>query len=210
MIIAVFGATGRVARPILDEALDRGHEVTAVTREPAHVSLRSHGNLRVEQGDILAGVKDAVTGHDAVISAIGPPRGTDGRLVVEAAHSLVRGLMEASVPRLLVVGSAGTLEVTPGTRYLDTVEFPDTARQAASAHLAALTVYSESQLDWTVLSPAEEFNPGERTKRYRTVAGTLIRDDYAKSWISFEDYAIALIDEAENPNFLRRHMSVGY
>lgn len=210
MKFAIYGATGRVARPILDEALARGHEATAVTRHPDRAPLRSRRKLRVKQGEILTGVADVVTGHDVVINAVGPPRGSDGSLLIEAARALVRGLMDASVRRLLVVGGAGTLEVAPGVRYLDTAEFPDAARQAASAHLAALKVYSESPLDWTVLSPAAEFDSGERTQRYRTSPGMLIRDDTTRSWISFEDYAIAMIDEAENPRFLRTHMAVGY
>lgn len=210
MKIALYGATGRVARPILDEALARGHEVTAITRDSARASLPSHEKLRVEQGDIITGVADVVRGHDVVISAIGPPRGSDGRLLVQAANALVRGLTDGAVRRLLVVGGAGTLEVAPGVRYLDTAEFPDAAKPASSAHLAALFVYSASPLDWTILSPAAEFNPGERTQRYRTRLGILVKDEYGKSWISFEDYAIAMIHEAENAKFLRAHVGVGY
>jgi putative NADH-flavin reductase len=116
----------------------------------------------------------------------------------------------ASVRRLIVVGGAGTLEVAPGVKYLDTLEFPEQARTAASAHLAAWKVYSQSQLEWTVVSPAAEFMPGERTGRYRTAEGMLIKDHEGNSRISFEDYAIALLDEVENPKFLRKHMAVGY
>jgi putative NADH-flavin reductase len=210
MKIALYGATGKVARPILDEALARGHEVTAVTRDPSRAPLPSHVNLQVEQGDILIGVTGVVRGHDVVISAIGAPRGSDGGLLIKAAHSLIRGLNGASMRRLLVVGGAGILEVARGVRYLDTPEFPAEARPASSAHLEALKVYSESQLDWTVVSPAAEFKPGERTGRFRKSSGMLIRDKEAKSRISFEDYAIAMVDEAENPKFMRSHMAVGY
>lgn len=120
MKIVLYGATGKVALPILDEALARGHEVTAVTRDPSRAPLPSHGNLRVEQGDILIGVAGVVRGHNVVISAIGAPRGSGGGLLINAAHSLIRGLNEASIRRLLVVGGAGILEVSPGVRYLDT------------------------------------------------------------------------------------------
>lgn len=108
--IALYGSAGRVARPILDEALTRGHEVTAITRNPDAAPFSSHANLRIEQGDILVGVADVVRDHDVVINAIGPPRGSDGRLLIEAAHSLIRGLRGASIRRLLIVGGAGTLE----------------------------------------------------------------------------------------------------
>lgn len=208
--IALYGSAGRVARPILDEALTRGHEVTAITRNPDAAPFSSHANLRIEQGDILVGVADVVRDHDVVINAIGPPRGSDGRLLIEAAHSLIRGLRGASIRRLLIVGGAGTLEVVPGVRLLDTAEFPSAARPTASAHLAALEVYSASQLDWTVVSPAAGFNPGQRTGQYRTTADMLIRDKEPRSWISFEDYAVAMIDEVEHPEFLQRQMAVGY
>ena len=210
MNIALYGATGKVARPVLDEALARGHKVTAITRDPSREPLPSHGNLKVEQGDILIDVTGVVRGHDVVISAIGAPRGSSGGLLIKAAHSLIRGLDGASIRRLLVVGGAGILEVSPGVRYLDTPEFPAEALPASSAHLEALKSYSESQLDWTVVSPAAEFKPGERTGRYRTAGGMLIRDKEGKSRISFEDYAIAMIDEAENPKFMGKHMAVGY
>lgn len=210
MKIALYGATGKVAQPILHEALSRGHEVTAVSRAPSRSALPSHRKLRVEQGDVLAGVSGLVKGHDVVLSAIGPPSGSDADLLVKAAHSLISGLKDASIRRLLIVGGAGTLEVAPGVRYLDTPEFPAQVRPASLAHLEAMIVYSESQLDWTVVSPGAEFGPGERTGRYRTAPGTLMRDTDGRSRISFADYAIAMIDEIENPKFLRRHMAVGY
>ncbi len=210
MKIVLYGATGKVAWPILNEALARGHQVTAVTRGPGQARFPSHGNLTVEQGDILIGVRDMVGSHDVVISAIGAPKGSDGSLISKAAHALIRGMTRASVQRLLVVGGAGILEVTPGVRFQDTPEYPAAARPASSAHLEALMIYSKSQLNWTVVSPAADFKPGERTGRYRTAAGVLIKDEVGKSRISFEDYAIAMIDEAENPNFLKKHMAVGY
>ncbi len=210
MRIALFGATGRVARPILGEALARGHQLTAVTRDASRARLPSHENLRIVEGDVLFDVTDVASGLDAVISAIGAPRGSSGELLVEAAHSFVEGLNEAGVRRLLVVGGAGTLEEQPGLRHLDSPEFPVEARPTSEAHLEALKVYASSQLDWTVISPAAEFKPGERTGRYRTSEGMLIRDEEGNSKISFEDYAIATIDEVENPKFLRTHMAVGY
>ena len=102
------------------------------------------------------------------------------------------------------------LEAEPGLRHMDTPEFSVEARPTSEAHLRALKVYSSSHLDWTVLSPAAEFKPGERTERYRTSEGKLIRDEEGNCWISFEDYAIAMIDEVENPKFLRKHMAVAY
>lgn len=208
MKIAIFGAGGTIGRRVAREALSREHEATAVARDPARLDL-SHERLRSVKGDALdpAGVAAAVSGHDAVISAVGP-RGGAPRVVVDAARSLVEGTRRAGVRRLLVVGGAGSLEVAPGRQLVDTPGFPAAWKPVALAHREALGVYRTADLDWTYLSPAALIEPGPRTGRYRSGTAQLVVGAKGESRISAEDLAAALLDELERPRFVRKRLTV--
>jgi uncharacterized protein len=208
MRVALFGAGGVIGKRITQEALRRGHRVTAVGRDPANLESPSNG-LTVLRGDVLepVGVARAVVGHDAVISAVGPSAGPVDMLV-RAAHSLIEGLTRARVRRLLVVGGAGSLEVAPGIQLVDTPDFPAAWRPVALAHREALAVYRTADLDWTYFSPAALIEPGERTGRYRTGRDQLLVNTEGKSRISAEDLAVALVDELEHPRHLRERITV--
>jgi putative NADH-flavin reductase len=213
MNIALFGANGTIGQRILQEALSRGHNVTAIIRNPSKLQI-TNPDLIVIKGDVLdpASVAETVTGHDAVISAIGPAHdgSSQADFLLKAAHSLIDGLNRTSVRRLLIVGGAGSLEVAPGLRLLDTPDFPPAWRGSANAHADALEIYKTAHLDWTYLSPAAFIQPGERTGTYRTGTDQLVTDAEGKSHISAEDYAVALIDELENQKFNRRRFTVAY
>src|SRR5690348_4139070 len=142
MKIALFGASGTIGQRILQEALARGHEVTALVRNPARLKI-TDPRLSVREINVLepASVTQAVTGHDIVISAIGPASNQGEEVVVETARSLLEGVSRAEVPRLLVVGGAGSLEVAPGVRLMDTPDFPAAWKGIAQAHADALAVY---------------------------------------------------------------------
>ncbi len=212
MRIALFGATGRIGQRILQEALTRGHEVTAIIRNPARVSSTSPRLKRVK-GDVLDTTRIAATvvGHEVVISAIGPRIDADPHMLVEAAHSLLAGLKKAGVKRLLVVGGSGSLEVSPGKQFVDKPDFPMARKPIAMAQLAALEAYRrDGTLDWTYISPPASIEPGQRTGKYRTGSDQLLTDEQGRSFISMEDYAFALVDEVENPMFIRRRFTVAY
>ncbi len=210
MKLALFGITGRIGSRIALEALARGHRVTAVVRDPARLPF-SHELLTAVTGDVLdpAGIAAAVAGHDAVLSAIGPTVESKAEMLVQAAVSLVAGLKRACVRRL-VVGGAGSLEVAPGLQLVDTTDFPKDLLAPALAHRDALDVYRTADLDWTFVSPATLIEPGERSGRYRTGTDQLLTDEKGMSRISMEDYAVAFIDEVEQPRFIRRRMTVAY
>lgn len=212
MKIALFGAGGTIGSRIAREAVSRGHQVTAVARKPEQLTPPASG-IQVVQGDVLdpASVAAAVAGSDLVISAIGPglPDG-DPQLVVTAAHSLIDGVKRAGVRRLLVVGGAGSLEVGRGMLLVDTPGFPPGWKPIALAHSEALDVYRTADLDWTYVSPAALIEPGERTGHYRTGTDQLLTDEKGHSRISAEDYAVAMLDEAEHPQFVRRRMTAAY
>jgi len=212
MKIALFGASGTIGQRILDEALRRGHTVTALVRDPSRLTGR--GGLQVRAGNVLDpnSVASAVAGHDAVVSAFGPGAGQDPQTVVQAARALIAGLKAAGVKRLVVVGGAGSLEVAPGVQLVDSPRFPAAWKPVALAHRDALNVYRAEggELDWTNFSPAALIQPGERTGKYRLGGDQLVTDAEGQSRISAEDYTVALLDELEKPRHVRQRFTAAY
>lgn len=211
MKIAVFGITGRIGSRIAQEALSRGHEVTGIARDPTKVNL-SHPKLRVTQGDATdpASVAATMSGHDVTVSAVGPDmqKGV-GTLLVDAAHSLIEGAKRARAGRLVIVGGAGSLEVAPGVKLMDSPQFPADWKPIARSHADALDAYRrEKSLEWTYLSPAAMIEPGKRTGSYRTGDEKLLSDAQGNSRISMEDFAVALLDEVEKPRHTRKRFTV--
>src|SRR5437773_1384317 len=137
MRIVLYGANGMLGQRIFKEALDRKHQVTAVTRDPSHVTAPPGAEVR--QGDVLdvGSIMEIAKGQDAIISAVGPPHGGDHSIVVAAARSLIAAAPRASV-RLITVGGAATLEVAPGVQLIDTPYLPPEWKESALAHREAL------------------------------------------------------------------------
>jgi len=212
MKIAVFAAAGRIGSRIVNEALNRGHAVTAVVRHPENYTL-IHQHLKVAKADLFNS-QDVETGafdQDAVVSAYSPAKGIPASTITEVAIPLINGLKQAHVKRLLIVGGAGSLEVSPGVQLVDTPDFPAEYKSVSLAHREALKLYQrEKELNWTFVSPSAEIYPGERTGKFRTGTNQLLTDAQGRSHISMEDYAVAFIDEIENPMHIREVMTVGY
>ncbi|MES4908653.1 MULTISPECIES: NAD(P)H-binding protein [unclassified Streptomyces] len=213
--IAVFGANGTIGSAIVREALDRGHTVTAVVRDPAKVTER-HANLTVTTGDVLdaQSVAAAAKDHDVLVSAVG---GGDGpghiATIKPAAVALTEGLrtLGGQAPRLITVGGAGSLRTPDGKQVWDAPGLPDFLLQIMHAHGDALDYYrTVTDVDWTNISPAAMIEPGTRTGSYRTALDDLITDDDGNSTITVEDYAVALLDEIEQPSHRRQRFTVGY
>jgi putative NADH-flavin reductase len=216
MKLVLFGATGNVGRRIAAEAANRGHTVVGVVRDPAAVASPDP-RVTLVQGDATdaASVASVVQGADAVVSAISPrpnPRGLPQPSLAENARALISGLREAGVGRVLYVGGASTLEIAPGRQLLDEPSFPEAYKAEALEGREALGIWrSEAQgLDWAFLSPAIEIGPGERTGTYRTTGEQLLFDANGKSFISFGDYAVAVLDELERPKHVRQRFGVAY
>ena len=209
MNVTLFGATGHAGARILRELLARGHQVTAIVREPA--KLLSQPGLTVRKGDLseVAQIAAAVRGTMAVVSAYGPGLSSPGDLV-GATERLVAGLEQAGVLRLLMVGGAGSLEVAPGVQLIDSGYLPDEWKPIARAHREALEILKASELDWTSLCPAAYFEPGQRTGVFRLGKDNLVANEKGESRISMEDYAIAMVDELEKHEHSRQRFSVGY
>jgi putative NADH-flavin reductase len=203
MKVALIGATGNVGSRILTELLSRGHEVTGIARHPE--KLQPHVRLVAQRGDINdeAGLAQLLARHDAVISSV-KFQPVEPRILIEAVK-------RAGVKRLLVVGGAGSLEVAPNVQLVDTPDFPAAYKPEALAGRDFLNVLrDEREIDWTFLSPSALFVPGERTGKFRLGTDRLLVGANGESKISFEDYAIALVDELETPRHSRQRFTVGY
>ncbi|TWB19040.1 hypothetical protein FBZ89_10897 [Nitrospirillum amazonense] len=204
MKIALIGATGNVGTRILAELRRRGHTVTAIARDVAKV--RPQDGVTAKAGDTgdAAGLAPLLAGHDAVISST--------RFQGLDLSSLLSAIKSAGVKRLLMVGGAGSLEVAPGLALIDTPEFPAAYKVEAGAGRDVLNALRQGDtgVEWTFLSPSAFFFAGDRTGRFRLADDQLLVDATGKSQVSYEDFAVALVDEVENPAHANRRFTVGY
>lgn len=197
--IALFGATGTIGSRVLHEALRRGHRVTAVVRD--RKPEIHHPALSVVVGDVLDAdaLPGLIAGHDVVVSAVGGGDGPGHVATVEpAARALVAALrgLGAPPPRLIVVNGAGSLRAPSGRRVWDTPGLPGWLLQVMRSHGDALAyLRTVEDVPWTAVSPAATIEPGVRTGAYRTDLDRLVTDADGVSWISTEDFAVALVDE---------------
>lgn len=216
MKILLIGATGMIGSRIAAEALSRGHEVTAASRSGSADALPQHPKLTALALDasVADKVAQAAAGHDVVISAVSPPRdGSDPATPLLATYrSLTDGLRTAAVRRLVVVGGAGSLKTASGQDRVDTSDFPAMykAESLAQREVLRLLRAEVTDLDWTYVSPADEIAPGERTGTFRLGGDDLLTAEDGTSFISAEDYAVALVDEAENNSAIRRRITLAY
>jgi putative NADH-flavin reductase len=212
--ISVIGGNGMIGQRIVREALDRGHHVTVIVRDPSRVDAR-HERLQLRQGDVLdrEQISDLIAGQDVVVNAVGSARAKmgDPSLYRKAAESLVSVLraLGKKAPRLIVVGGVGSLKRASGQLVLDQV--PPERKPEHLGQKAALDYYiTVDDVSWTYVSPPGGILPGERTGVFRLGDDTLIVNDKGESRISMEDYAVAIVDEAENPRHTGRRFTVGY
>lgn len=213
MKIVLLGATGFVGSALLDEALHRKHTVSAIVRHPDKLAGRE--GLVAQAGDVYdsAFLAKLIRGQDALISAFNPgwqnPNLYDDQ--VRGTTSIITAVKHAGLKRVLWVGGAGGLEVKPGVRVLDGPDIPDWVRPGALATFNALEqLRSEPELEWSYLAPSAELLPGERTGTFRLGGDQLLVDAGGRSWISVQDYAVAMIDDLENPTHIRQRFTVGY
>ena len=211
--IMLIGSSGMIGQRILHEALNRGLHVTAVVRDTSRTGEHRAG-LDYHTGDVFKPetIATAALDHDVVVSAYGPGKG-DPHLVVKAAHALIEALTRVEPIRLIAVSGAGSLEVKSGVQLVNTPDFPAAWKAVALAHRAALDVYRQAgmaEFDWTAASPPALIAPGTRTGKYRAETDQLLVDDAGKSYISAEDFAVAIVDEIEKPHFQGQRFTVAY
>jgi putative NADH-flavin reductase len=202
MSIALIGASGNAGSRILKELSDRGHQVTAIARDPGKIAALP--GVTRKKGDVLdqPGLTALLKGYDIVISSV-HFSASDPRILIDSVKA-------AGAKRYLVVGGAGSLEVAPGVTLISTPEFPEIYKAEATKGAEFLALLrQEKNLDWTFISPSALFVPGERTGKFRLGKDQLLTNEQGSS-ISFEDYAIALVDEVEKPVHSRQRFTVGY
>ena len=216
--VVLIGATGYVGTALLNELLSRGHKVTAISRNASKVKIKNE-NLSVVEADVTdpAQLAKVAEGKDAIISAYNPGW-TNSHIyedTLENYPKIVKGAKESGVPRLLIVGGAGTLFVKPGLRLMDTGTLPEAWLPGVKSlgEFYLNTLMNEKELDWVFLSPAANLGnlkTGVRTGKYRVGKDDLLVDEKGDSFISVEDYAVAMIDELETPKHHKERFTVAY
>ena len=213
--VVLIGASGFVGSAILNEALNRDIEVTAVVRHPEKIKIENE-NLKVVKADVssLNEVAEVCKGADAVISAFNPgwsnPNIYDETIKVYL--TIVNGIKKAGINRSLMVGGAGSLFIAPGLRLMDSGEVPENILPGVKAlgEFYLNFLKKEKKVDWVFFSPAADMRPGVRTGRYRLGKDDMIIDIVGNSHISVEDYAAAMIDELEHPKHHQERFTIGY
>lgn len=200
MNIVLLGATGKAAARLIAELKARGHDVTGIARKAPEADPGVPLVL-ADANDPVA-LADAICGHDALLVA--------ARFVSIDAAIILDALKQAGVPRLLVVGGAGTLFAAPGKLVIDLPGIPEAYLPEMRGGQAFLAALRASDADWTFLSPAATFGPGERTGIFRLGGDDLMRDAAGESRISYEDLAVAMVDELERPAHRRARFSIAY
>src|SRR5699024_6992420 len=207
MKIGIVGATGKAGSLILDEAKDRGHEVTAIVR---NANKLNNKDVKVIEKEVQELVKEDFNGLDVVVNAFGAPLG-EKDAHIEAGRSLISALSGTDT-RLIVVGGAGSLYVDDSktTQVIDTPNLPDMFKATASGQGANLKeLQATEDLQWTFVSPSREFDAaGIRTGKYQSGSDILLVNEAGESYISYADYAIAIVDETENANHVKERFTV--
>ena len=219
--ILVYGATGSVGSLVVDEALNRGHEITAVSRDPSKIDA-SRSGLTAARGDLLDrdSIAALLPGHDVVISSvrgvIGDKSDPENTLQLLAANNIVAELREfvGEAPRFIHVGGAGSLEVEPGKLFAETlpkIALPKSLESEIIGQIWALDDLREANdVRWTYITPPINLTKGKRRGEYRIGGDEVLRDERGKSKLSKADFAMAIVDEAENAAYVRQRISIAY
>lgn len=220
MKIALLAATGRAGSTVLAELISRGHDVIAVARNPGKLPANLPSTVTAVKDDLTDATRlaEIIASADAVVSAFGPssndPRYTSDQdytdQLVGVTERAINAVRKAGVPRLLVVGGAGSLWFSPDVTVLDSGYWPEPYVAIAKSHVKAFAALRASGINWSYFSPPMMIEPGERTGKFRLGGDDVIFDSNNKNRISFEDYAIALVDELEKPEHERQRFTIGY
>ncbi len=203
MRVAVIGASGKIGSKITAELLARGHQVTGVARHPEKIAVAA---VTAVAGDFTRPNEMATVlqGHDAVVSA--------ASFIPNQAEQLIAAVRASGVKRFLMVGGAASLQTEPGgKKIMETLQLPEAWLAPVLEGIRTLELLRQVQdLDWTFFSPAVQIGPGERTGKFRLGTEVVVRDEAGVSRISYDDYAIAMVDALEQGRHLRSRFTIGY
>ncbi len=212
MKLLIIGATGGIGSRILNEALTRGHTVTAISRDVQSISKRD--GLKIVQADVtdITAMTKLAAGQDAMVSSTSPRSKGGKEQYLATIQAVLEIVNQAKIPYVLFVGGASSLEIEPGKRLLDTLleKLPKERLEEPIVVAEARDIVFASNINWTFLSPAGQIAPGERTGHYRLGDMQPVKDAEGQSCISNEDYAVAVLDELERPIHTRKQFNVGY
>ncbi|QQD82542.1 NAD(P)-dependent oxidoreductase [Bacillus siamensis] len=207
MKIGIIGATGKAGSLILKEAVSRGHEVTAIVRDAAKLK---EDKISIIEKNIIDLTSDDLKKLDVAVNAFGAPLGEE-QAHVDAGRALIRALKGMDT-RAVIVGGAGSLYVDENktVSVMDTPDFPEIFIPTAKGQGRNLQELKEtSDMNWTFISPSAVFDPdGKRTGFYQSGKDHLLVNSKGESYISYADYAIAVLDEIENPKHINERFTV--
>jgi len=201
--IALIGASGKIGSKIAAELLQRGHTVTGIARNPDKVSVAGVTAVKADYTDPAA-MAAALKGHDAVVSA--------ASFIPGQAEQLIASVRGSAVKRFLMVGGAASLQTEAGgKKIIDTIELPEAWKAPVMEGIRTLGLLRNvTDVDWTFFSPAVQIGPGERTGKFRLDGEVVVRDAAGVSKISYDDYAIAMVDELEQGKYIKSRFTIGY
>ncbi len=201
--VALIGASGKIGSKIAAELLQRGHTVTGIARNPEKISV---AGMTTATGDFTnpQAMAEVLKGHDAIISA--------ASFIPDQAEQLIASVRASGVKRFLMVGGAASLQTEPGgKKIIETIELPPAWKAPIMEGIRTLSLLREvKDFDWTFFSPAAQIGPGERTGKFRLGGEVVVKDAAGVSKISYDDYAIAMVDELEQGKNLQARFTIGY
>lgn len=207
MKIGIIGASGKAGQLILEEAVTRGHEVTAIVRDKTKVK---NTEVAVIEKDVFSLTKNDTAQFDVIVNAFGAPIGEE-QAHVDAGHALIEAV-KGTDTRIIVVGGAGSLYVDEKKtlRVIDTPDFPDAFKPTANGQARNFSeLQTTTDVTWTFISPSAVFDAdGKRTGSYQTGKDQLLVNSKGDSYISYADYAVAVLDEIENPQHINERFTV--
>jgi uncharacterized protein len=219
MKIVVVGATGYVGKHLVQEALARGHQVTALSRHAD--ALPPQAGLRPVNHDLLQDARATgaqLAGHEVILYAYNPQRGSTAADIYEqhvrGHQAMLAAMAHSDCKRLLCVGGAASLKLASGVEFIDSPEFPPQFEANKPSIRGTRQLYyllkEHPELDWVFLSPSAILVEGQRTGHYRKGTDYLLFNQDGVSTISLQDYAVAMLDEAEKPAHHRQRFTVGH
>lgn len=207
MKIGIIGATGKAGKCIFREASARGHEVTAIVRDGAKVATPGLDVLVRDAFDLT--VED-LQRFDVVVNAFGSAM-KDGHQHVGLGHHLINLFRELPETRLIIVGSAGSLFIDEDKtrKIVDSPKLPALLKESFLAQTVNLVDVENTDIQWTYISPALFFDAaGVQTNSYQRGGDIALVNSKGYSYISYYDYALAVVDEIEQAQYIKERFSV--